>query len=239
MGGYLGLMSLMWLGLWWGVPRWAARWRLDRPAAAPAAPTTALPRVSVCVPARDEALNIGDCVRSALASRWAELEAGGGSTTAPPMARAPQRWPPPREIPGSAWSKAQSGPPAGRARPGPARGQRARPRGSGCCSLTPTCASIRTRIPRAGPTGGAGTASNLLSVFGRWRLDSFWERALIHHGRLVHPRRGRPRPGQRAPRARRVCQRADDPRAARGLRGGGWARGDPGRGSSTTCGSPS
>jgi chlorobactene glucosyltransferase len=177
MGGYLGLMSLMWLGLWWGVPRWAARWRLDRPAAAPAAPTTALPRVSVCVPARDEALNIGDCVRSALASRWAELElvvvddrstdgtgaAALAAAAGDPRLRLVQGTERPAGWAGKAWACARAA--------GEAQGE----------WLLFIDADVRVD-PDAIPAlvqQAERDGLDLLSVFGRWRLDSFWERALI------------------------------------------------------------
>ena len=65
--GYLGLLSLMWAGLVAGVPSWGARWRLLPPENDERTP---LPRLSICVPARDEAANIAACVRAALASEW-------------------------------------------------------------------------------------------------------------------------------------------------------------------------
>jgi cellulose synthase/poly-beta-1,6-N-acetylglucosamine synthase-like glycosyltransferase len=71
MGGYLTLMTLMWGGLLLGVSRWAKLHRLVRPMG----PVTAdVPRVSVCIPARDEAGNIGSCVRAVLAQNWPNLE---------------------------------------------------------------------------------------------------------------------------------------------------------------------
>ena len=73
-GGYLGLLSLMWLGLVLGVPRWGRDWALRLPEAPP--PPTG-PALSICVPARDEALNIGACVRAALDSRWPDFEVVG------------------------------------------------------------------------------------------------------------------------------------------------------------------
>ncbi len=70
MGGYLGLMTLMWVGLWWGAPRWGAAWRLANPEVVP----TSGPRVSICIPARNEAENIQACVAAALAQTWPSLE---------------------------------------------------------------------------------------------------------------------------------------------------------------------
>ncbi|MCB9763113.1 MAG: glycosyltransferase [Alphaproteobacteria bacterium] len=68
-GGYLALMTLVWAGLAAGVGRWGERWRLG-----PASPPEPAPRLSICIPARNEAGNIGACVRAALASDYPELE---------------------------------------------------------------------------------------------------------------------------------------------------------------------
>lgn len=64
--GYLALLSFMWVGLLLGVGRWGRRWVLPDPGEAREGPP--LPPVSVCVPARDEAHQIGACVRALLAS---------------------------------------------------------------------------------------------------------------------------------------------------------------------------
>ena len=69
-GSYLALMTFLWVGLVIGVPRWGRGFGLQR---SPGPPTRG-PRVSICVPARDEAHNIEACVRAALASRWPDLE---------------------------------------------------------------------------------------------------------------------------------------------------------------------
>ena len=72
-GGYIGLLLLMWGALLLGVPLWGRRWTIAPPDPA-AGPPAAGPRVSICIPARNEAENIGVCVAQALASRWPSLE---------------------------------------------------------------------------------------------------------------------------------------------------------------------
>jgi glycosyltransferase involved in cell wall biosynthesis len=68
--GYLGLMSLAWLGLVWGAGRWGRRWRLHQKGEPPAR----FPKVSICIPARNEARCIADSVRAALAQDYPEFE---------------------------------------------------------------------------------------------------------------------------------------------------------------------
>ena len=71
MGGYLALMTVMWGGLVLGVGKWARHHRLAQPLGAPPAEA---PTISVCIPARDEALNIAACVRAVRAQRWSRFE---------------------------------------------------------------------------------------------------------------------------------------------------------------------
>lgn len=68
-GAFLGLMTLVWAALALGVGQWGRRWRLT-PGPPPAEP----PRLSICVPARNEAGRIGVCVQAALASDYPALE---------------------------------------------------------------------------------------------------------------------------------------------------------------------
>ena len=174
MGGYLSLMSLMWLGLWWGVPRWAAGWRLARPEGPPPASG---PRVSLCVPARDEALNIGPCVRAALASRWAELElvvvddrstdgtgaAALAAAEGDPRLRVVQGTERPAGWAGKAWACARAA--------GEAQGD--------WLLFIDADVRIDPDAVHALVDQAERDSLDLLSVFGRWRLDGFWERALI------------------------------------------------------------
>ncbi len=68
--GYLGLVTVVWALLAAFVQAWARRWRHTR-----GSPDSAgLPRVTVCIPVRDEALWIRDCIEAVLASDIAPLE---------------------------------------------------------------------------------------------------------------------------------------------------------------------
>lgn len=69
-GGYLGLFSLQWLTLLAGVGQYGKRWRIERPATS----QERLPPITVIVPARNEVGNIAACVQSILASDHKALE---------------------------------------------------------------------------------------------------------------------------------------------------------------------
>ena len=70
LGGYLGMLTLLWLGMTAAVADWHRKNRLPDVTLG----TTPVPRLSLCIPARNEAANIGACVRSALAQDHPDLE---------------------------------------------------------------------------------------------------------------------------------------------------------------------
>ena len=172
-GAYLGLLTLMWSGLVLGVPIWGRSWRLDRPTSIP----ESAPWLSICVPARNEADNIGACVRAALDARWPSLEiivvddrsTDGTGEVAVEAAGGDDRL---RVIPGTeprpgwagkSWACARAA--------GEARGE----------LLLFIDADVR--IDPDAPAALVRTLSEerlaLLSVFGTWDLQGFWERAVI------------------------------------------------------------
>lgn len=173
-GGYLGLMSLMWLALVHGVPRWGARWRMPRPTGTRPADG---PRVSVCIPARDEALNIGAAVRATLASAWPDLElivvddrstdgtgdAALAAAEGDPRLRVLQGSEPPPGWAGKAWACSRAA---------------AESSGDWIMFLDADVAIDPEAIP-ALIREATERRADLVSVFGAWRLESFWERALI------------------------------------------------------------
>ncbi len=67
---YLVFLSFIWSLMVIAVSKWGQRWKIERPTSTPQQVTS----VSICIPARNEALNIGDCVQAALNSDWPELE---------------------------------------------------------------------------------------------------------------------------------------------------------------------
>ncbi len=174
-GGYLGLLTLMWGGLVAGVPRWGARWALEQ-----AGPERDAPTISICVPARDEAANIARCVRAALDSRWPDpsrLEVivvddrstdGTGALAraaadGDPRLRVIEGTEPPPGWAGKPWACARAA--------GEARG----------ALLFFVDADVVLHPDAAGAMARAlmAEALTLISVFGSWSLQSFWERAVI------------------------------------------------------------
>lgn len=174
-GGYLGLLTLMWGGLAAGVPRWGERWALR-----PRAPAKDAPTLSICIPARDEAANIERCVRAALASRWPDPDrlevvvvddrssdgtgalaraAGGGD----PRLRVVEGTEPPPGWAGKPWACARAA--------GESRG----------ALLFFVDADVVLHPDAAGAMAAALLEEGLalISVFGSWALESFWERAVI------------------------------------------------------------
>lgn len=172
--GYLGLISLMWLLLCLGVPLWGRRWSMAASHETPAEPA---PRVTICVPARNEALNIGACVAAALKSEWPALELvviddrsedrtgdlAREAAAGDPRCRVISGVEPPTGWAGKVWACARAA--------GEAQGE-----------LLLFIDADVVLHPRAVPTLVATLRAerlSLLSCYGRWTLVTFWERAVI------------------------------------------------------------
>jgi glycosyltransferase involved in cell wall biosynthesis len=69
--GYLGLLTVVWLLMLFGLSKWGEKWKVEEPKTPP--PERA-PSVSICIPARNEAENIADCLTAALQVDWPNLE---------------------------------------------------------------------------------------------------------------------------------------------------------------------
>lgn len=174
MGGYLGLMTLMWLGLWVGVPKWGRDHRLQQPQGSPPADG---PRVTVCIPARDEAENIAACVAAVRACRWPDLEVvvvdDRSSDGTGELARAAadgdarvhvvEGTEPPAGWSGKAWACARAA--------GEATGD----------VLVFVDADVEVHPDAIWGAWEAmeARALDLFSAFGTWRLETFWERVAI------------------------------------------------------------
>ena len=173
-GGYLALLTLMWAGLVFGAGRYGARWRIERPGDAP--PENG-PRVTVCIPARNEALNIRECVSAALALEWPSLEVvvvddrsddGTGALAreagkGDPRLHVIDGSQPPAGWAGKAWACARAA--------GEASGE--------WLLFLDADVRIDASALRALMEVARKDELRLLSVFGTWELVSFWERALI------------------------------------------------------------
>ncbi|MCB9777372.1 MAG: glycosyltransferase [Alphaproteobacteria bacterium] len=173
-GGYLALLTLLWLALWVSVPKWGAAWRLPRPDVEPPADG---PLVSICVPARNEAGNIGPCVQAARAQTWPRLEvivvddkstdgtgaearaAAGGDDRVRVVAGTE----PPGGWAGKPWACTRAA--------GEATGE----------LLLFIDADVRLdpQAVHALVTARRDRQVGLVSLFGSWEVVSFWERALV------------------------------------------------------------
>ena len=172
--GYLGLLTLMWLALLQGVGRWGRRWVLEEPQSAS---SDSLPLVSVCIPARNEAHQIGACVTAVLASDLPALEvivvddrSEDGTAAAAAAAddgtgrlKVIDGSEPPRGWAGKPWACSRA---AGEAR------------GAVLCFLDADVV-VHPRALGALVQVLRHDQLSLVSAFGTWTLVGFWERALI------------------------------------------------------------
>ncbi len=171
-GGYLSMLTLLWGGLAANTTGWKRQFSMPEPPAG-----VPLPRISILIPARNEAEHIGAAVQSALASDHPDLEvividdsstdgtgelairAGGGDGRLHVVAGLPL----PDGWAGKPWACAQ----AARIATGE--------------HLLFIDADVRIAPGAARRAAGVLEARSLalLSVFGSWTLNSFWERAAI------------------------------------------------------------
>lgn len=170
-GGYLGLLTLLWIGMIFGVSAWRRRHAL------PSAPPAALPRLSICVPARNEAHQIGACVAAALAQDHPDLEVmvvddsstDGTGDVALAAGRGDARL---RVVKGSELPAGWAGKPWACARAaGEVTGDH--------LLFIDADVVLAPHAARAAALVARSRGIDLLSVFGTWRLESFWERVAI------------------------------------------------------------
>ncbi len=172
LGGYLATDTLLWAAMVAGVGEWRRKSALPSPGAA-----VELPPLSICVPARDEAHQIADCVRACLAQDHPNFEvvvvddvssdgtaaAASAAAVGDPRLRVVVNEPPPAGWAGKPWACERAAREA---------------RGAHLLfvdadvELSPTIARRATSVLVERQLG-------LLSLFGTWRLESFWERVAI------------------------------------------------------------
>lgn len=169
LGGYLSLMSLLWAGLTAGVGQWQRKFAL------PEVVLSEAPLLSLCVPARDEAHQIRACLEAALRSDYPHFElllvddhsTDGTGEIAASLADSrlrilkgvalPSGWS------GKSWACAQAA---------------AAARGELLLFMDADVELAPGTLRRA-----VGVLQDrklaLLSLFGSWKLESFWERVAI------------------------------------------------------------
>ena len=175
LGGYLGLLSVVWAALIAGTHSWGRRWSIARPSLdhEPSEPLL----ISICIPARNEADNIAACVQAALESRWPNLEVivvddrseDGTADVARAAGAGDKRLhivegsEPPGGWAGKPWACVRGA--------GEARGQV-------ICFVD---ADVRLAPDAIGALLETMVSEDLrlISAYGSWELHSFWERVLI------------------------------------------------------------
>ncbi len=177
-GAYLVLVTLLWLALIAGTGGWGRQWYLRRlPLDTDKLPEGGDLRLSICIPARDEVVNIGRSVTAALQTRWPELEvivvddrsrdgtaeaarlAGKGD----PRLRVVEGVEPPAGWAGKPWACARA---AGEAR------------GEVICFVDADVVLDPDAVP-ALIGAMLERRLSLVSAFGTWELVGFWERVVI------------------------------------------------------------
>lgn len=170
LGGYLGMLTLLWGAMSAGVGSWRRRNAL------PEVADPAQVRVSICIPARDEAHQIAECVQAALrqdievevividdGSTDGTADVARGVAPGDTRLRVIRNAPPPAGWAGKPWAC-----------------QRAAVEAAGAALLF-----IDADVVLAPDAARRATAVlldrrlGLLSVFGSWRLESFWENVAI------------------------------------------------------------
>jgi hypothetical protein len=165
------MLTLLWSAMTAGVGRWHRRHAL------PVVEPRPLPRLSVCIPARDEAHQIAGCVRAALDQAHPDIEVividdcstDGTADVARAVApddrrlRVVRNAPPPAGWAGKPWAC-----------------QRAAAEATGEHLLfVDADVELSVDAARSAASVLVDRRLALLSVFGSWRLESFWERVVI------------------------------------------------------------
>lgn len=180
-GGLLTLLTLVWAALAVTAGSWGKRWRLEASEGGPVEGSVEGPakgpKLSVCVPARDEARCIAACVEAVFGSDHGDFELvlvddrSSDDTSALALAAAAGD-PRFRLVQGSA-------PPQGWAGK-PWACQRAAGEASGDLLLfIDADVQVAPWALRAAATCMEAEQLDMLSLFGDWELKSFWERAVV------------------------------------------------------------
>lgn len=174
LGGYLSVLTIVWGIMVISVPYWGYRWRVLQPTA----PTPKSGSwLSICIPARNEAANIGQCVKSALAVNWPRLEVivvddrstDGTGAAALEAGEGDSRL---RVVQGSEPRPGWAG------KPWACQRAAAESRGAWLLFIDADV-QIHPDAPRSAIDLASLRDLSLLSYFGYWTLVGFWEKVLI------------------------------------------------------------
>lgn len=171
LGAYLGMLTVLWAAMTAGVGGWQRRYAL------PPSRRHALPKLSICVPARDEAHQIGGCVRAALAQDHPDFEVvvidDGSRDGTGDAARAAGGGDPRLRVMSSGEL------PAGWAgKPWACRRAASEAVGAHLLFVDADVELAPEAARRAAETL-LDTSAALVSLFGAWRLVNFWEKVAI------------------------------------------------------------
>ena len=172
--GYLGLITFVWSVMLLAVQNWGREWKILEPTEP--APDSGL-SVSVCVPARNEALNIGDCVAAVLDNDWPNLELivvdDRSSDNTGDVAREAAN--------GDTRLKVIDGiePPSGWAGKPWACMRAAKESKGAWLVFVDADVRLHPKAIRALVETAEANDLALLSLFGTWIVEGFWERVLI------------------------------------------------------------
>ena len=172
LGALLGVLTLGWILLVVGVKNWGRGWRLDL-----SARPSVEPLISICIPARDEEGNIGNAVRAALAQEYSALEVivlndGSSDNTEAEAIQAASGDSRFRLINGSEPPQGWAGKPWACQRLGQeSQGE--------YLLFIDADVVLDPQALAASMVVVVERKLDLMSLFGDWKLDSFWEGAVI------------------------------------------------------------
>jgi len=168
------MLTIAWSMMVWGVSKWGTKWKAVQPTDAP---NVDAPSVSICIPARNEAENIAACLRAALATDWPNLEViivddrsdDGTGEIARKMAEQDSRL---RVVEGSEPKEGWAGKPW-------ACSRAAKESRGAWILFIDADVQIAPKAVQAAVTIARQRDLALLSFFGTWIVESFWEQVLI------------------------------------------------------------